>query len=90
MNSFNWLLGNSEIDYVGTRLHGGIRALQKGRRTIIIGIDNRAIEIEKNINFNIVNFENLSELENRINSKWETELNIDEANITKWKKSILN
>jgi len=33
------------LDYVGNRLHGGIRALQTGRRAIIIEVDNRATEM---------------------------------------------
>lgn len=39
------LSGDIDLDYVGNRLHAGIRALQKGRRTIIIEIDNRAREM---------------------------------------------
>jgi polysaccharide pyruvyl transferase WcaK-like protein len=35
------------VDYVGNRLHGGIRAMQKLRRTIIIEIDNRAREMSR-------------------------------------------
>lgn len=34
-----------ELDYAGNRLHAGIRALQHGRRAIIIEIDNRASEM---------------------------------------------
>jgi polysaccharide pyruvyl transferase WcaK-like protein len=34
-----------ERDYVGTRLHAGIRALTKGNRALIVAIDNRAAEI---------------------------------------------
>jgi polysaccharide pyruvyl transferase WcaK-like protein len=41
------LTGNADIDYVGNRLHAGIRALQKGRRTIIVEIDNRAREMAR-------------------------------------------
>lgn len=33
------------LDYVGNRLHGGIRALQRGRRAIIVEVDNRATEM---------------------------------------------
>lgn len=33
------------MDFVGTRLHGGIRAMQHKQRAIIIEIDNRAKEI---------------------------------------------
>ncbi len=36
---------NADVDYVGNRLHGGIRALQHGRRAIIVEIDNRAAEM---------------------------------------------
>jgi hypothetical protein len=32
-------------DYIGTRLHAGIRALQVGARSTIVVIDNRAAEI---------------------------------------------
>lgn len=35
------------FDYIGTRLHGGIRCLQNRRRTLIIEVDNRAAEIAK-------------------------------------------
>ena len=33
------------IDYVGTRLHGGIRCLKAGARCLILTIDNRARSI---------------------------------------------
>lgn len=36
---------SNPVDYVGTRLHGGIRALQKGLRAVVVAIDNRAREI---------------------------------------------
>lgn len=43
--AYDALLEKEELDYVGTRLHGGIRALQKNRRAIIIALDNRAESI---------------------------------------------
>ena len=36
-----------ELDYIGTRLHAGVRALQNKKRTLILAVDNRAIEIYK-------------------------------------------
>jgi len=39
-----------DLDYVGNRLHGGIRALQCGRRAIIVEIDNRATEMGRDFN----------------------------------------
>lgn len=35
------------FDYIGTRLHGGMRCLQNQRRALIIEVDNRATEIAK-------------------------------------------
>lgn len=45
MKGFDTVLANEDIDFVGTRLHGGIRALQKKKRSLIIAVDNRAIEL---------------------------------------------
>lgn len=36
---------NAEVDYIGSRLHAGIRALQHHRRTFIFELDNRATEM---------------------------------------------
>lgn len=41
------LTGPRDIDFIGTRLHGGIRALQHHRRALILAVDNRATEIAK-------------------------------------------
>jgi polysaccharide pyruvyl transferase WcaK-like protein len=40
--AYDAFLSRERPDYVGTRLHGGIRALSRGCRTLIISIDNRA------------------------------------------------
>lgn len=44
---YNDVLADGDVDFVGARLHGGIRALQRGRRAMIIPVDNRAIELGK-------------------------------------------
>ncbi|MDR3401548.1 MAG: polysaccharide pyruvyl transferase family protein [Chthoniobacter sp.] len=43
--AYDRLLDEEDVDFVGARLHGGIRALQHGRRALIIPVDNRAAEI---------------------------------------------
>lgn len=77
------------LDYVGTRLHAGIRALQKRRRSIIIGIDNRANEKQKDFNISVVKRENLNELETKINNNFETKLTIDFNAIADWKNQFI-
>lgn len=42
LEAYDRLLEAEPVSYVGTRLHGGIRALQKGRKALIISVDHRA------------------------------------------------
>lgn len=86
LESFNKIL-NLNIDYVGTRLHAGIRALQKKKRTIIIGIDNRAIEKEK-FGLLVIKRENIDELESLLNSEFKTDIKLPIENIEKWKSQF--
>jgi polysaccharide pyruvyl transferase WcaK-like protein len=41
------LQSDVQFDYIGTRLHGGIKCLLSGRRSLVLEIDNRAKEIAK-------------------------------------------
>lgn len=91
LQSFNAILNNPsiKIDFIGTRLHGGIRALQKKHRAIIIGVDNRALEKAKDFNLNVVDRNNLFTLEETINSNLITNITLNENNINTWKEQFL-
>ncbi|WP_437372533.1 polysaccharide pyruvyl transferase family protein [Inquilinus limosus] len=52
--AYDRFLENEDVDFVGTRLHGGIRAMQKGRRALILAIDNRATELGKDTGLPVV------------------------------------
>ena len=43
--STSFLHSHPNLTYIGTRLHAGIRCMQLGMDTLIIGVDNRALEI---------------------------------------------
>lgn len=88
LDAFNEVLEKGSIDYIGTRLHGGIRALQKKVRTIIISIDNRAREKSKSFNLPIIERDNIDSLEELINAKFETKINIPIDNINVWRKQF--
>ena len=47
-------MANTEFDYVGTRLHAGILALNYRKRTLIIAVDNRAAEMKTDINLPVI------------------------------------
>jgi polysaccharide pyruvyl transferase WcaK-like protein len=88
--SYNKILASQKVDYVGTRLHAGIRALQYGKRSIIIGIDNRGIEMAKDFNIPLLSADKIHGLDAMINSKFETIINLPSDNIKLWKDQFKN
>lgn len=49
LSTFDDLLANPGMEYVGTRLHAGIRALAAGVPAVVVAIDNRAAEIARDV-----------------------------------------
>lgn len=91
LQSYNALLEDKNItlDYIGTRLHGGIRALQKFRRSIIIVIDNRAREKSIDFNFKVIERVDIPKhLNTLINSSFPTQIDIDLEKINIWKRQF--
>jgi hypothetical protein len=81
---------SNEFNYIGTRLHGGIRCLQKERPTLIIGLDNRSLEIQKDINLNVVKREDITTIRKWIEGKFiPPALKLPYADIKKWKAQFL-
>lgn len=85
---YDSFLKENEVDFIGTRLHGGIRALQYGRRSLIIAIDNRAKEMSKDFNINILDRNKIDELEEIINNELITNIILPWENIEKWKNQF--
>lgn len=90
LDAYNDLLENSEsIDFVGTRLHAGVRAIQKKRRSIILGIDNRAYEKAKDFNITVCPRDDLSTLKQLITSNFPTNIRLPLENIERWKAQFI-
>jgi polysaccharide pyruvyl transferase WcaK-like protein len=88
LQSFSQILAGN-VDYVGTRLHAGIKALQNKKRTIIIEVDNRASDMKESINLpTIKRTELVEKLEMMILSDFETKLNINTEAIDKWRQQF--
>lgn len=83
--AFDSFLENQPCEYVGTRLHAGIRALQKKRKAVIIGIDNRAIEMRNDIALNVLERQRIDLLEERIHEESSVKLYLDYKSIERWK-----
>lgn len=75
---------HKNIDYIGTRLHGGIKCLQYKKRSIIIAIDNRAIEMKKDFNLPIILPGEIKQLNTIINGELITDIHLPKNKIKKW------
>lgn len=82
------LSSNESIDYVGTRLHAYIRALQHRRRAINIGVDDRALEMAKDFNLIVIPRGEWTLLEDLIQQPFETRIQIPEENISFFKQQF--
>ncbi len=82
------LTSDLDLDYVGNRLHAGIRALQQGRRTIIVEIDNRAHEMGTDFGLPTVGRTDFERLEQMIASSFETAVNLPNTSIARWKSQF--
>lgn len=84
-SSYEQVLMRDNIEYVGTRLHGGIYALRHKKRAIIISIDERAKCISSDTGLTIIEKNRIDDLRSKINSSFETRLNIPFEKIKCWK-----
>lgn len=81
---------NKKIDYIGTRLHGGIFAMRNKKRSIIISIDERAQGMAETYNINTIHRDNFDHLENMINSEIITNVNVNYEMVNKWLNQFEN
>lgn len=79
------LEGTRDLDYVGNRLHGGIRALQKCRRAIIVEVDNRAAEMGRDFALPTVGRTEFDRLEAMIEGPLEIAVSPPAEAIAAWK-----
>jgi len=90
LKAYDEVLSRENIEYIGTRLHGGIRALQHGRRTMIIAVDGRALEKKKDINLPVIDRNTLDadQLHEIIEKPRKTDMKIHFKEIQEWKKQF--
>ena len=89
LEEYETFLKNNDCDYVGTRLHGGIKALQLKKRSIIISIDNRARNMGRDYNLVCIERNDIYNLNNLIDSEIETNITLDFEKINQWKSQFI-
>ena len=90
LDAYTQALGMGDVDYVGTRLHAGIHAMNCGIRTIILAVDNRAIEMGQDFNLPVIRREESDQkLEALINGSWKTDVCLPVEKIAQWKQQFM-
>lgn len=86
LEALDRVLERDDVDYVGTRLHAGIRALNHGRRSLVVTVDNRARHISQDTGLPTLERTELGEkLTDWINGSYATEIVLPEEAIAAWK-----
>ncbi len=90
LENYDQILEQDDLDYVGTRLHAGVRAMSLGHRSIVIAIDNRARAIAADTGLPIVERADVKVyLKEKLDSSLKTEIHLPIDNIKKWKQQFL-
>ena len=91
LREYDLVLQKTELDYVGTRLHAGIRAILSEHRSIVIAIDNRARCIARDTGLMVLERTDIPlKLEKLIEVSFLTNINLPIDNISRWKKQFEN
>lgn len=80
----SFLREEDDVDYIGTRLHGGIRALQHGKRTLIVSVDNRAREMSRDFNIPTIERDQMCGLKDWIHAEAPTDIRIRSGEINQF------
>jgi len=71
-------------DYVGTRLHGGIRAMNAGSWGLIAAVDNRALEIGRDTGLPVIARNQREDIEAAVAERAEPTIDIPRRNVDAW------
>ncbi|BAY36711.1 hypothetical protein NIES2111_10420 [Nostoc sp. NIES-2111] len=76
------------FDYIGTRLHGGIKCLLSKKRSLIVAIDNRGKEIAKDTNLPTCERDDFYRITQWIETASKVEIKMPQDAIDKWKSQF--
>ena len=85
-----FLADQSSLDYVGTRLHGGIRCLKAGARCLILSIDNRARTISQDTGLPTAIRGDHAAVQRWITGADAPKLTLPEREINAWRRQFTN
>lgn len=88
LSAYEQLLRSVDLDYIGTRLHAGIKAIQMKKRTLILSVDNRATEIAADIRLPVVARTDFLAIKQFIESIRVTDIRLPLSSINSWREQF--
>lgn len=87
LSDLDRVLQTHDVDYVGTRLHAGIRCLNKGVRTLVVAVNNRARQIGADTGLPVIERQEIASglLEGWINNPSPSRIQVPFERIERWK-----
>ncbi len=84
VDNYSEVLNLPDLDYVGTRLHAGMFAMQHKKRAIILAFDNRVRDMQAAYDLHVIERDEIERLPQMINSTFATDVKLKKDNIDKW------
>ncbi len=85
LNAYQTFLDSQSVDYVGTRLHGGVRAFQSNQWGVIVAVDNRAIEIGRDTGLPVFQRGDRAVIRNALHQRKSVDLHLPHDEIIAWR-----
>ncbi len=83
-----FLASGISFDYIGTRLHGGVKCLLNHHRSLVIVIDNRAAEIAKDTNLPTADRDDFDLITRWIDTPIPTQITLNLDAIEQWRSQF--
>ena len=84
LDAYARVLSLPDIEYVGTRLHAGMFAMQHKKRAIFLAIDNRTRDMNAAYDLHVLERSAVEELPRMISSSFATDIRLKRENIDSW------
>lgn len=78
-----------DVDYIGTRLHGGVRAFQRQHWGLIVAVDNRALEISRDTKLPVHARGKREEIAQSIKRRSQAAISLPTESINRWKQQFI-
>lgn len=85
LSAYEHLLGSTASDYIGTRLHGGVRAFQAGHWGLIVAVDNRAVEIGRDTRLPVFARGDRTAISDALSSRGVVDIKLPHGSIEEWR-----